>query len=97
MTDRELLEAAARAAGVALDYRRGSDSYYYDDTDTGREEWHPLDSDGQALRLAVKFDILSDPRFYHERDVLIFTKNMPKLAATRYAIVQCVARIGGQP
>jgi len=58
MSDRELLEMAALAAGIdALDYRRGSDAYYYDDPKTGREEWNPLANDGQALRLAVKLGI----------------------------------------
>lgn len=56
-TDRDLLEAAARAYGVKLDYRHGSDAYYYDDPEMGREEWKPHRDDGQALRLAVKLKL----------------------------------------
>ncbi len=57
LQDRELLELAAKAYGVTLDYLRGSDAYYYDDPDTGRERWSPLGDDGQAFRLAVKLEM----------------------------------------
>lgn len=53
--DRELLELAAKAAGLdGLTWRNGSACFYYDDPETGREEWNPLCRDGQALRLGVK-------------------------------------------
>ena len=58
MTDNELLELAAKAARIeGLTYRNGSDCFYYDDPDTGREEWNPLFDDGQALRLVVKLSL----------------------------------------
>ena len=44
MTDRELLELAANAAGVNASFDRAR-------RDWG---WNPLDNDGDALRLAVK-------------------------------------------
>ena len=57
MNDRELLELAAKAAGIeGLTWRNGSACFYYDDPETGREEWNPLCKDGQALRLAVKLN-----------------------------------------
>lgn len=52
--DRELLERAARAYGCqGLDWRNGSSAFYYDDPETGREEWNPLQCLDQAMRLAV--------------------------------------------
>ena len=55
--DRELLEMAAKACGIRLDYRRGSDAYYFDDPFSGREEWHPLTRRSQALWLMAKLGI----------------------------------------
>ena len=63
MTDRELLELAAKAAGIKGfryvnnepiqgDYRTGLWSDLYD------ECWNPLTDDGDALRLAVKLQIV---------------------------------------
>lgn len=53
-TDRELLERAARAYGCqGLAWRNGSQCFYYDDPETGREEWNPLQCLDQAMRLAV--------------------------------------------
>lgn len=57
MTDRELLEMAAKAAGYKFDStepfeicvpHKGGDNYY---------EWNPLTDDGDALRLAVKLGL----------------------------------------
>lgn len=58
---RELLEMSAKAYGIELEYRHGSDAYYYDDPDTGREQWVPTDDDGQALRLAVALSLRVEP------------------------------------
>ena len=49
MTDHELLEMAAKAAGIA-----DGDVFYDMDND---KEWNPLTDDGDALRLAVKLYI----------------------------------------
>ncbi len=65
MTDRELLEAAAKAAGLHIEW----DPYIGDGEDDGGYfivsngvTWSPLDNDGDALRLAVKLQIAVDPR-----------------------------------
>jgi len=50
MTDNELLEAAARAAGIDLSGGEDEHGAY-------EENWNPLTDDGDALRLAVKLDI----------------------------------------
>lgn len=49
MLDRELLELAAKAAGI--DYRP---QYDLVKTSIGWDTWDPLTDDGDALRLAVK-------------------------------------------
>ncbi len=106
MTDRELLELAAKAAGYKnyiSDLGRSIVLYdveVYSEVKDRRvtaekiKNWNPLDDDGDALRLAVKLDLFQSPRFLHERDVLMFTKNTPKLEATRRAIVRAAAEIG---
>ena len=100
MKDRELLELAAKAAGI------------WDDSDpssgllkgTG-QYWNPLVDDGDALRLAVKLEmqvyvgshtvvaeILSDsdePSIWQK----VFVENDP-YAATRRAIVRAAAELG---
>lgn len=98
--DRELLELAAKAAGIELDYRRGSDAYYYDDPETGREEWHPHQNDGQALRLAVKLGLeltLWGSAVQVQKRGVAFTEESvgdDRAAATRRAIVRVAAEIG---
>jgi hypothetical protein len=58
MTDRELLEAAAKAAGISGEYFGGTGAYasgIWRDFEHGcRDCWNPLTDDGDALRLAVK-------------------------------------------
>ena len=63
MIDRELLEAAAKAAGIEGVYGLASDDFYYQGNTEGilttlpngqSYVWNPLTDDGDALRLAVK-------------------------------------------
>lgn len=94
MTDRELLELAAKAAGIPLT-DLNIDIY-------GANAWNPLTDDGDALRLAVKLEmrvdcndthttvyegVTSEQRFSEQSD------NDP-YAATRRAIVRAAAEIG---
>ena len=97
-TDRELLELAARAAGIEThgamraDWLNGHSTY-----------WNPLTDDGDALRLAVKLelDILRFPAFGEaqvcSQDGVAAeaesTSTCP-CAATRRAIVRAAAAIG---
>jgi hypothetical protein len=58
ITDRKLLEMAAKAAeiGGAWEWPRGAKApTYWRDADG--KAWNPLTDDGDALRLAVKLDI----------------------------------------
>jgi hypothetical protein len=54
MTDRELLEAAAKAADLI-----GRDGVFPVGTPDGQwRPWNPLEDDGDALRLAVKAELV---------------------------------------
>ena len=55
MTDRELLEAAAKAAGFDIDYLAGK--AIRRESDGQPVYWNPLADDGDALRLAVKLKL----------------------------------------
>ena len=94
-TDRELLILAAKAAGYKLlDMADGVSFYHINTGGFDKENWNPLTDDGDALRLAVHLNLLNDRLFNHERDVLMFTKNTPKLEATRRAVVRAAAETG---
>lgn len=105
MTDRELLELAAKAAGyVSHGYGElcgGSPSLYLQEADfTGI--WSPLTDDGDALRLAVKLKI--DVKHYDDYVVGWFDGGYigtgkimyegDPYAATRRAITRAAAEIG---
>ena len=109
MTDRELLELAAKAAGIEGEWVGDSllDYYYklptagYLTVSEGRNHvWNPLTSSGDALRLAVKLgvDIYVDDG---KSEVWVTEVNHPiehfdndPYAATRRAIVRAAASIG---
>ena len=103
--DRELLELAAKAAGIdaywdeeyqrmQMDYRHKGGKNY--------EEWNPLNDDGDALRLAVKLRLEID---VHHTGIAVRTPCGQKVlisadevkcgyAATRRAITRAAAAIG---
>jgi hypothetical protein len=98
MTDRELLELAASAAGYDVTYEIGYLTFFRQDV-VGRPIWNPLTDDGDALRLAVKLEIVIEPgdswsdaggwsTVYH------CDHNNDPYAATRRAIVRAAAEIG---
>ena len=109
MNDRELLELAAKAAGIAYRYQPGSHKFLIEAPCTMTDGtyytyWNPLTDDGDALRLAVKLDIsvFFRPNFVHaeiatsahEGLVLQEPPTPDKNAATRRAIVRAAAQIG---
>ena len=106
MTDRELLELAAKAAGI---YKDALDCEWYDPHGYVRPDWNPLTDDGDALRLAVKLGmtILADPGIDGSIAAQIDPPTSPLTsvwadelaepdphAATRRAIVRAAAEIG---
>jgi hypothetical protein len=100
MTDRELLELAAKAAGF--------DVVFYDNecvglgiSDCKRDwPWNPLTDDGDALRLAVKLSLLVDvceeATGAQALNMAFCTEpiNNDPYAATRRAITRAAAAIG---
>lgn len=107
MTDRELLENAAKAAGIEIPKH-----LWKDYTGAGLKTfsgivWSPLSDDGDAFRLAVKLGInkgfgfaIADARAVasisggvaQEENIGI---DIDPYAATRRAIVRAAAEIGG--
>lgn len=112
MTDRELLEAAAKAAGIDLRYWSESQELFNLALTEPRRWWNPLADDGDALRLAVRLriDLLMDG---HEVDApcieaisstdadcrpfaIEALDTGNPLAATRRAIVRAAAALGSK-
>jgi hypothetical protein len=84
MTDKELLELAAKAAGVEC--KKTPIGFYLLDED---RNWNPLADDGDALRLALK---LMEFEPYKSRGYLPTITS--DVAATRRAITRAAAEIG---
>jgi hypothetical protein len=99
MTDRELLELAAKAAG----YRMDVDGLFYDPGEPTMQNWNPLTDDGDALRLAVKLQIIvgkyddyaNAGGIGNDVDVVVWAhEEKDPYAATRRAVVRAAAEIG---
>jgi hypothetical protein len=92
MTDKELLELAAKAAGLRLFIwgAKNSENYCIKNNDgTPGDRWNPLTDDGDALRLALK---LMEFEPYKSRGYLPTITS--DVAATRRAITRAAAAIG---
>jgi hypothetical protein len=90
MTDRELLELAAKAYGI--------DHWYGKE---GTIDWNPLEDDGDALRLAVKLGLEFQYycRWGDDVEVVDCSGELEALGsdpyrATRRAIVRAAAKLG---
>jgi hypothetical protein len=110
MTDKDLLELAAKAAGIRI--RWHSDGYYGPtmeimEDEAGGPPWNPLTDDGDALRLAVKLGLeiyYADNgggfsyASYEEADRVtryaVEPHGTDSCAATRRAIVRAASEIG---
>ena len=103
MTDRKLLELAAKAAGVAGCFREKypEDGYQGYSCGIGKlsqitKLWNPLTDDGDALRMAVCLDInvhtKGDCVFLG--DIIVAYNPDDIYSATRRAIVRAAAEIG---
>jgi hypothetical protein len=96
MSDRELLELAAKAAGIRINY------WVYDNDDDSPSVlgsggiWNPLTDDGDALRLAVKLLVGGDMEviWYNARRLRAERPELDEVAAIRLAIVRDAAEIG---
>lgn len=106
MTDRELLEAAAKAAGYRIEIEENwtaGELPYIHLLDENRRCWFPLRDDGDALRLAVKLHItVSNSENQNHAcassiktpGISLNRHNGDPYAATRRAIVRAAAEIG---
>ena len=101
MSDRELLELAAKAAGVEYECTAHT-GYPEDDQHQIRNEagtlvdWNPLENDGDALRLAVRLNMgISIHHDYcaavAQQGALQGESGMAADAATRRVIVRAAA------
>lgn len=107
MNDRELLEWAAKAAGITVPKQdpqgwhgvnpKGFGVFYMNCDGTKPEfKWNPLTDDGDTLRLAVKLNMLEEgSKPFIELMWRLATENgKDDLEATRRAIVRAAAEIG---
>ena len=109
MTDKELLELAAKAAGVEGDWFENEFWSGIQGTFTGNADvrpWNPLTDDGDALRLVVRLKLIVDvgPGYAEVKDpehdpdpIRAFEYSNDSdnpYAATRRAIVRAAAEIG---
>jgi hypothetical protein len=98
MSDRELLERAAKAAGIVVIRSRLQDPLNKDmlvefsARNKGQiaGPWNPLVDDGDALRLAVKFNLWEPVMFGRRTEV---APDGDIYAATRRAIVRAAAAL----
>ena len=109
MTDRELLELAAKAAGIKVPTKDDYPYAYIDDRGIHRDiscggdgtrmsHWNPLTDDGAALRLAVNLGI-TFRKIGNKAIAMGVTQcdeyiGTDPYAATRRAIVRAAAEIG---
>jgi hypothetical protein len=99
MTDRELLELAAKGAGM-----KWHDGHIWLDADADYVPWNPLTDDGDALRLAVELKLsIENGEYDVSVEVWFELGNLRRVnefygedacAATRRAIVRAAAEIG---
>lgn len=90
MNNKELLELAAKAAGVPLKDLDDRFDCWEETPIRIHRAWNPLTDDGDALRLAVKLHLWEAVRLAH-REV---SDTVDIYAATRRAIVSAAAEIG---
>ena len=107
MTDRKLLELAAKAAGAEFEVSDEEGVYLHQPIGGVAGSWNPLNDDGDALRLAVVLSI----RLTEFKDTVVKSRGVAwkdgnascalwepegtdPFAATRRAIVRAAAEIG---
>lgn len=98
MSDKELLELAAKAASVELKWTESGKPY------TGVEPFNPLTDDGDALRLAARLNFRLDihggtVRIVDELDNEhylsgVVTDSAEQMSVVRRAIARAAAEIG---
>jgi hypothetical protein len=108
-SDRELLEAAAKAAGFVMTWEGDNPPYPRARQGRYNPSWNPLEDDADAFRLAVKLELRVAPPWHtggYQRaraDHIptgkqgAWTEDIPDpYAATRRAIVRAAAELSKQ-
>lgn len=106
MTDRELLELAAKAAGIDVvpyTWNKGTgwDHEGFTVAGAGPDEWNPREDDGDAFRLAATLG-MSIEQNHIGSAVMVNNTSREKYvdhggdpcAATRFAVTRAAAEIG---
>jgi len=98
MNDKELLTLAAKAAGIELLFEEMKDGsiYYYYKIPGDTQGWNPLNSDSDALRLAVKLGLGIEffSSWVAANGGHVEDRESDPYAATRRAIVRAASEIG---
>ena len=108
MTDRELIEAAAKASSFDITWIEVDEWFWVLTDDGDSHPWNPLTDDGDALRLAVKLGMSVCPgpdtvqvAKLNSRGWLVAAYERIDVpdpyAATRRAIVRAAAALGDEP
>ena len=106
MQDLELLELAAKAAGIEFGDKRSQPSIPALYLGPSGGWWNPLTDDGDALRLAVKLGLAVSVEYQVGSTVVLWGPPMGSVrephdgdanAATRRAIVMAAAEVGKPP
>lgn len=97
MSDRELLEAAAKAAGIKVAWRDAVGCLCYAGSPY-HVAWNPLTDDGDALRLAVALNMGISIHDEHctacaQKGTMQTERGRPTAEATRRAIVCAAAAL----
>ncbi len=100
MTDKQLIQLAAKAAGLKIDWDVVLDCDDYSQYRiTGTHDyWNPLFDDGDALRLAVATGVLQGRGFDDAWTALYAVNKLPRdrFEAYRRAITQAAANLTGK-
>ena len=101
MSDLELLEMAAKAAGIehvdydGVDYDGKYGLVIVGEHGQHLHGWNPLTDDGDALRLAVHLALFNGAKLFHYRSLERFQNpKASEIERTRRAIVITAAEIG---
>ncbi len=99
--DRELLELAAKAIGITLQWNSEADLRPRRIDDDSWTPWHSLDDDGDAMRVAIQLNMLVDPgkggchvRYLDRTPKNSVTEMGETGRAARRAITRAAAEIG---
>jgi hypothetical protein len=98
MTDRKMLELAAKAVGIKITWHGDVEPWCFAEVLPGIK-WNPLDDDGDAFRLAVdlKIELMVTDQYANACfDMVVYSEPLGHSArkAARRAVLRAAAEIG---